>query len=95
MVRVVVRIVWLVVLVACISGACWVPLTAWQQLQRRPTVLSMERDYTSWNTSFPAVTLCPETKVDPVALQVVSSRLLYKYECLFVSGYLSLKACPH
>lgn len=45
-------------------GTAALSLSSWARYQSTPTVISMERDYMAWNTSFPPITLCPETKVD-------------------------------
>lgn len=34
-----------------------------------PTVISMERDYFSWNTTFPTATICPHNKTNTVRLE--------------------------
>lgn len=34
-----------------------------------PTVISMERDYFTWNTSFPTATICPSNKTSEVLLE--------------------------
>ncbi|XP_075229688.1 pickpocket protein 11-like [Lycorma delicatula] len=44
-------------------------LTTWYRYQENPTVISMERDYKEWNTSFPSVTVCPTVKVEDDQLQ--------------------------
>lgn len=36
-----------------------------------PTVISMERDRFSWNTSFPSATICPTTKLEEEVLHVI------------------------
>lgn len=32
-----------------------------------PTVLSLEKDYRTWNNTFPAITACLETRFSPYA----------------------------
>lgn len=39
-----------------------------ERYQQNPTVISMERDKFSWNTSFPSATICPTYKVNEKAL---------------------------
>ncbi|CAG9829278.1 unnamed protein product [Diabrotica balteata] len=43
-------------------------LQAQQKYRENPTVISMERDRFSWNTSFPPVTICAVKKYDPIVL---------------------------
>ncbi|XP_017786457.1 PREDICTED: pickpocket protein 28-like [Nicrophorus vespilloides] len=38
--------------------------------QENPTVISMERDRFSWNTSFPSATICPTSKLNQALLEV-------------------------
>jgi len=57
-------VVWMVGLALGIYGAVIVSQSTWQHYQESPTVISMERDYKEWNTSFPAVTICPLEKYD-------------------------------
>lgn len=49
----------------------WVAKLSNQALMRyvdNPTVISMERDYFSWNTSFPTATICPANKTNTTTL---------------------------
>jgi hypothetical protein len=46
------------------AGAAQFSFSTWQRYQNNPTVVSVERDYKAWNTSFPSVTLCPHKKYD-------------------------------
>jgi hypothetical protein len=45
-------------------GAALLSLSTWRRYQENPTVISMERDYKAWNTSFPSITICPHNKYD-------------------------------
>lgn len=50
----------------------WVAKLSNQALMRyvdNPTVISMERDYFSWNTSFPTATICPTNKTNTTTLE--------------------------
>lgn len=54
-----------------------------------PTVVSIERDYTTWNTTFPSFTLCSKRKMNESALQnylkweKMRKRLTTKGSCSF------------
>ena len=56
--------VWTIFLVLGLYGAVEVSRTTWKHYQENPTVISMERDYKGWNTSFPSVTICPTVKYE-------------------------------
>lgn len=63
------RLLWFVLVVI---SSYWIANLSSQALVRyieNPTVISMERDYFSWNTTFPAITICPTNKLSPVALE--------------------------
>ncbi|XP_022190500.2 LOW QUALITY PROTEIN: sodium channel protein Nach-like [Nilaparvata lugens] len=62
---------WSMIVLAGAWGAIHMSLSTWHRYQVMPTVISMERDYKEWNTSFPAVTICPISKVDESLLEVV------------------------
>ena len=55
---------WLVLVCLGILGAVELSLFNWRRYQDNPTVISLERDYKTWNTSFPSVTICPDVKYD-------------------------------
>ncbi|CAH0389143.1 unnamed protein product [Bemisia tabaci] len=70
-----ISILWIVALFSGMWGTYWLSHSTWQRYQKNPTVISMERDYKEWNSSFPALTLCPTTKFDPTALNnLIESR---------------------
>ncbi|KAJ1525494.1 hypothetical protein ONE63_010303 [Megalurothrips usitatus] len=58
------RLLWLACVVLGLYGAVEVSRSTWTHYQENPTVISMERDYKEWNTSFPSVTICPTTKYE-------------------------------
>ncbi|XP_041970499.1 sodium channel protein Nach-like [Aricia agestis] len=57
-------ILWLLIVAISLFGSVFLAWTTWIRYQNSPTVISMDRDMFSWNTSFPAVTICLETKLD-------------------------------
>lgn len=63
------RCVWFLSVCAGVFGIVWISLSIWHRYQINPTVISMERNYKDWNTSFPAVTICPYEKTDGKSLQ--------------------------
>nr|XP_023029075.1 sodium channel protein Nach-like [Leptinotarsa decemlineata] len=58
------RFIWFVLVAAAVYGASVLSSLTWTRYQENPTVISMERDRFSWNTSFPSATICPFLKVD-------------------------------
>ncbi|KAK3932274.1 Pickpocket protein 11 [Frankliniella fusca] len=63
------RLLWFVFLVLGCWGAVEVSRSTWKHYQENPTVISMERDYKEWNTSFPSVTICPTIKYDEASVE--------------------------
>nr|XP_034830094.1 uncharacterized protein LOC117987244 [Maniola hyperantus] len=59
---------WFTMVVLSVFGTVYLSWSTWARYQSSPTVVSMERDMYSWNTTFPCVTLCPEEKIDPTKL---------------------------
>lgn len=58
------HLIWLIfILMAFYYSATLSNLTL-TRYQNNPTVISMERDRFSWNTSFPTATICPTTKLE-------------------------------
>lgn len=49
---------------AALIGTAYIGRQAWIRYQYFPTVISMERDYKNWNTSFPTAAVCPDEKLD-------------------------------
>ena len=47
-----------------IVGAYLTCATQWYRYDANPTVVSLEKDYRSWNGSLPAFTLCYENKLN-------------------------------
>lgn len=58
------RVLWLVLISAGITATALFSSSTWRRYQQDPIVVSMERDYKSWNTSFPSITICPHLKYD-------------------------------
>ncbi|KAK3932276.1 Pickpocket protein 28 [Frankliniella fusca] len=56
------RILWALVVALAWYGTYLIARSTWRRFQDNPTVISLERDYMSWNTSFPALTLCPNVQ---------------------------------
>jgi hypothetical protein len=55
---------WLLLIFSGVVGVVLLGVSTWQRYQNNPTVVSMERDYKGWNTTFPSVTICPHQKYD-------------------------------
>lgn len=49
---------------AC-AGVLYTCRYQWNRYVANPTVISLERDYRSWNGTLPSVTLCYLNKIDP------------------------------
>ncbi|XP_026282493.1 sodium channel protein Nach-like [Frankliniella occidentalis] len=71
------RMVWFVFLVLGCWGAVEVSRSTWKHYQENPTVISMERDYKEWNTSFPSVTICPTVKYDEAAVEAKAEEMTH------------------
>ncbi|GBP86201.1 Pickpocket protein 11 [Eumeta japonica] len=67
-------LLWLTTVAASVFGATSLSRATWLRYQSSPTVVSMDRDMFAWNTTFPAVTICPETKLDEHKLAVYVKR---------------------
>lgn len=58
------RFIWFVLVSCAVYEVVDVSKVFLDRYRENPTVISMERDRYSWNTSFPAATVCPHIKVD-------------------------------
>lgn len=58
------RIVAFILVIAAFYGVFFLNNLTLSRYFNNPTVISMERDPLSWNTSFPSATICPEKKVN-------------------------------
>ncbi|XP_021929644.1 sodium channel protein Nach-like [Zootermopsis nevadensis] len=74
------RVLWLLFISAGIVGAVSFGVSTWRRYQSNPTVVSMEREYKDWNTSFPSVTICPQQKYNNISAKAKSqSDDVYKF----------------
>lgn len=62
------RLIWLLLICAAITGTIILSRLTLERYYENPTVISMERDRFSWNTSFPAATICPTFKLNETLL---------------------------
>lgn len=62
-------LLWTVLISAALYGSAILSSLTLQRYQDNPTVISMERDRFSWNTSFPAATICPHYKLNDQRLE--------------------------
>ncbi|KAJ2951863.1 hypothetical protein O0L34_g4106 [Tuta absoluta] len=62
-------LLWLTMVILGVYGSITLSKTTWTRYQSSPTVVSMDRDMFAWNTTFPCVTICPVTKLDPQKLE--------------------------
>ncbi|KAJ8977937.1 hypothetical protein NQ317_017405 [Molorchus minor] len=67
------RTLWCGIVSLAVYGTIVLSTMTLTRYRDNPTVISMERDRFSWNTSFPAATICPSQKVDVDALDVFLS----------------------
>ncbi|XP_049782288.1 uncharacterized protein LOC126183980 [Schistocerca cancellata] len=68
-------ILWLTAICVGVVGCVLLSTTTWRRYQENPTVISMERDYQEWNTSFPTATLCPQMAPNDRKVQALSANL--------------------
>lgn len=62
-------VIWFSLIALAIYGAAVLSALTLTRYRENPTVISMERDRFSWNTSFPSATICPTTKLDEALLE--------------------------
>ncbi|KAJ1529373.1 hypothetical protein ONE63_006160 [Megalurothrips usitatus] len=55
---------WTVALISSITGAWLLIGGSWRRFQDNPTVVSLEKDFRLWNTSFPSATMCYDRRMD-------------------------------
>lgn len=60
---------WRLMILAAFCGAIITASEFFKRHIQHPIVISIERDYTTWNTTFPAFTLCSKRKMNETALQ--------------------------
>ncbi|CAH0730511.1 unnamed protein product, partial [Brenthis ino] len=58
------RFLWFILTVAAFAGATYCALNQLTRYISEPVVVSLQRDYRSWTTAFPAVTVCYLERVD-------------------------------
>lgn len=58
------KFIWLLAVSSAIYGTGILSSLTIMRYQDNPTVISIERDRFSWNTSFPGATICPNFKID-------------------------------
>lgn len=68
--HVVETIIWLALIASAIYGAAVLSTLTLHRYIENPTVISMERDRFSWNTTFPAATVCPTFKINQELLEL-------------------------
>lgn len=61
-------VLWALLICSAIYGSAVLSSVTLTRYQDNPTVISMERDRFSWNTSFPAATICPHLKLNEILL---------------------------
>ncbi|KAJ8920055.1 hypothetical protein NQ315_011709 [Exocentrus adspersus] len=60
--------IWSALVASAVYGAAVLSSVTLARYRDNPTVISMERDRFSWNTSFPAATVCPTDKINMASL---------------------------
>ncbi|XP_073976028.1 sodium channel protein Nach-like isoform X2 [Rhodnius prolixus] len=68
---------WILTVILAGTATVQLNLSKWRQYQDNPTVVSLERNYLDWNTSLPAVSICPEAKLNPSKLEEVIKKFSY------------------
>ncbi|XP_059610139.1 pickpocket protein 11 [Phlebotomus argentipes] len=57
-------ILWMSFVAVAFYGTASLSQRIWKRYQESPTVISMDRNMFFWNTTFPAVTVCPHRQLD-------------------------------
>lgn len=57
------RLLWLTLIVAALFFCVEFTLESWKRYLYHSTVVSIERDHYYWNTSLPALTICPTKRL--------------------------------
>ncbi|KAL0267586.1 UNVERIFIED_CONTAM: hypothetical protein PYX00_009819 [Menopon gallinae] len=83
-------LLWMTVLMAAITGTFYIGRQSWRRYQHFPTVISMEKDYRNWNTTFAMATVCPEVKINETSLKEIAERLRVKDSDQFVRFFKEL-----
>ncbi|CAH1395974.1 unnamed protein product [Nezara viridula] len=71
-------IVWILAVLVGISGAAHLCQSTWERYQSSPTVISLERNYLDWNTTFPASTVCPLKKLEDSRINKLAREIYWK-----------------
>ncbi|XP_055295694.1 sodium channel protein Nach-like [Sitodiplosis mosellana] len=64
------RIFWSIVIISALLSTAYIQTLFLQRFIERPLVTSLQRDYYTWNTTFPSFTLCSQRKMNETALQI-------------------------
>ncbi|RZC34463.1 pickpocket protein 11-like [Asbolus verrucosus] len=67
-------VIWVTLVTAAVYGAFVLSSMTLRRYIENPTVISVERDRFSWNTTFPAATICPSYKVNEELLEEFVTR---------------------
>ncbi|XP_037301160.1 pickpocket protein 28 [Manduca sexta] len=65
------RLLWFGLTMVAIIGAVGVTRDQWQRYNENPTVVTLEKNFRTWQYSVPAITACIENRVDPGKLPLV------------------------
>lgn len=58
------RLLWYICVIIAILSCSTLAQKTWNRFQSSPTVITMDRNKFSWNTSFPTLTVCPHKRID-------------------------------
>ncbi|KAF6200688.1 hypothetical protein GE061_005132 [Apolygus lucorum] len=61
-------------------GAYFFAQSTLRRYSESPTVISLERNYKDWNTTFPSATICPSTKIQPDLSEAMISKWFGKVD---------------
>ena len=79
------RLIWLVCIVVGIYGIINLGQNIWKRYQTSPTVISMDRNKYSWNTSFPSLTIVSTNIIECHFKEILN------FYCFFLFMYLIIK----
>lgn len=71
------RLIWFLILFLCNTGIIYTCTYQWNRYAANPTVISLERDYRSWNGTLPAITICYAIRVDPKKADIYIRKLVH------------------
>ncbi|CAH0552035.1 unnamed protein product [Brassicogethes aeneus] len=86
------KLLWLNIIILATSGASYISYLTITRYIQNPTVTTIERNHFSWDTNFPAATICPTAKINEKMVHDLTEYSTVSNKSLFYEFMLALAA---